>query len=290
MPSKQPTVKRVMPHRAAHDKKLYEGGVFGDLPVKRQRIRKKIPAPKKRTPRSKRVKRKTHPTYGVMILKAISALKRRGGCSLFAICKHLEEEYPLSDNYRRYVTSAIRKALEDGLLEQNRRSYKLTDRGKTQANPRRKKRKSKSKSKSSSQKKKVTKKRARSKSPRASKGSKAKGKGKATPRKRAPPKSRAKAKPRGGSASAGKKKTTTPKGFSFVWQYQDNGWKNYEINASDVVEEAYQDYLKNPAMCDVRAVSSGQWQYQVDFTNMKQTNIQHENHTTRSIRRMVYNV
>jgi hypothetical protein len=45
----------------------------------------------------------------------------------------------------------------------------------------------------------------------------------------------------------------------------------YDAIASDVVEKAYLDYKKNPGMCDVRAVKSGQWQYQVDFLNNKQT-------------------
>jgi len=70
------------------------------------------------------------------------------------------------------------------------------------------------------------------------------------------------------------------------WQYYDNGWKPYEKAASDVIEEAYQDYLKDPGNFDVRAIKSGHWMYQVDFANMKQTNIQHEAHTVRNIRRV----
>jgi len=70
------------------------------------------------------------------------------------------------------------------------------------------------------------------------------------------------------------------------WQYFDNGWKNYAREASKIVEEVYQDYLKTPGSYDVRAVRSGQWLYQVDFINMKQTNIQHEAHTIREIRRV----
>jgi hypothetical protein len=36
----------------------------------------------------------------------------------------------------------------------------------------------------------------------------------------------------------------------------------------------------------VRAVKSGQWQYEIDFRVMTQTNIQHEDHTKRRIRRI----
>jgi len=74
--------------------------------------------------------------------------------------------------------------------------------------------------------------------------------------------------------------------FSHVWQYDDNGWNNYEINASDKVEEVYQDYLSNRGNTDVRAVKSGQWEYMVDFLAMKQTNLLHPNHTIRNIRRV----
>jgi hypothetical protein len=52
------------------------------------------------------------------------------------------------------------------------------------------------------------------------------------------------------------------------------------------VEVNYQDYLKNPGHSDVRAVHSGQWNYMVDFRQMQQQNIQHENHTRRKIRRV----
>jgi len=70
------------------------------------------------------------------------------------------------------------------------------------------------------------------------------------------------------------------------WQYFDGGWKSYSKEADRVVEEAYQDYVKNPGCYDVRAIRSGQWMYQVDFVNMKQTNIQHEAHKVRDIRRV----
>jgi len=77
-----------------------------------------------------------------------------------------------------------------------------------------------------------------------------------------------------------------PARLSFTWQYQDNGWKNYEIEAAQAVEEQYQEYLNNPAMCDVRSVKSGKWKYMVDFLNWRQTNIEHQAHTVRNIRRV----
>jgi len=73
---------------------------------------------------------------------------------------------------------------------------------------------------------------------------------------------------------------------SHVWQYYDKKWCNYDHAASDVVEEVYLKYLANRGGGDVRAIKSGQWEYLVDFMAMKQTNIQHENHTVRDIRRV----
>jgi hypothetical protein len=70
------------------------------------------------------------------------------------------------------------------------------------------------------------------------------------------------------------------------WEYFDNGWFAYDKEASDLVEQAYQEYLSNPGMYDVRSVKSGHWHYMVDFVNFKQTNVEHENHTERNIRRV----
>jgi hypothetical protein len=60
----------------------------------------------------------------------------------------------------------------------------------------------------------------------------------------------------------------------WAWQYWDNGWYNYDKEASNLVEATYQEYLKNPGITDVRAVKSGEWTYQVDFRQMLQTNIE----------------
>ncbi len=80
-----------------------------------------------------------------------------------------------------------------------------------------------------------------------------------------------------------------------IWQYYDNnkmithnradGWYDYDLSASQIVEEEWQKYLKNRAMCDVRAVRSGEFSYMVDFVSWQQTNIIHYNHTLRKIRR-----
>jgi len=82
-----------------------------------------------------------------------------------------------------------------------------------------------------------------------------------------------------------------------IWQFYDkskgdaivvspDGYYDYDMKASDVVEEEWQKYIKNRAMCDVRAVKSGQYNYQVDFINWSQQNVDHHNHTVRKIRRL----
>jgi len=69
-----------------------------------------------------------------------------------------------------------------------------------------------------------------------------------------------------------------------IWQYLHGKWLNYDNEASDVVEQVYQEWSKTKT-ADVRAVKSGTYQYHVDFNQNKQTNIQHPDHTVRDIRR-----
>ncbi|PRP82465.1 hypothetical protein PROFUN_09712 [Planoprotostelium fungivorum] len=73
-----------------------------------------------------------------------------------------------------------------------------------------------------------------------------------------------------------------------MWQFETRnyGWVDYQPDASDTVEDVYQDYLSNRGHTDVRAVRSGRWEYLVDFLAMKQTNIHHDSHTIRNIRRI----
>jgi len=81
-----------------------------------------------------------------------------------------------------------------------------------------------------------------------------------------------------------------------IWQYFDNnkvisnpshdGWYNYDAEASDIVEDAWQKYVVHRGLNDVRSVKSGEWEYMVDFMNWKQMNIIHTAHTKRDIRRL----
>lgn len=85
--------------------------------------------------------------------------------------------------------------------------------------------------------------------------------------------------------------STTQQPQKVVWLYEeDNQWKPYDTDASDSVEKDYQLYLTDTSQWDVRSIKSGLFSYQVDFTNMQQKNIVHENHKIRNIRRSVVSV
>jgi len=283
---------------------------------RKEEAAKEAAAKKAATPKRKlsAKERAGKPSYARMIAKALVALNERSGSSGTAIAQHVEANYAthLPDNFRIFLRRALKKAVEEGLLRHEGARYRLSTKGKYKLGIKRKKRTIKKKKSASkiAKKKKTTKKdnatKKRSASPKRtttttkkkkkSDSSEGKKKKKDTTAKSKKAKASASSKKSSGKSARGESSSssktaggskTTPSGFSFVWQYQEGStWKPYDHNASDLVEKAYQDYLKNPGMCDVRAVKSGQWQYQVDFLNNKQTNIQHESHTVRSIRRV----
>jgi len=72
----------------------------------------------------------------------------------------------------------------------------------------------------------------------------------------------------------------------YVWQYKHGAlWHTYDAEASKMVEAIYQTFVTDPNT-DIRSVKSGDWSYMVDFNNMTQQNIEHQNHTVRNIRRI----
>lgn len=94
-----------------------------------------------------------------------------------------------------------------------------------------------------------------------------------------------------------KKTNNYEKRHPATWQYNDpnnvnaqvkseDGWYDYDYAASDIVEDEWQRYIVNRGMNDVRAVKSGNWEYMVDFGGWKQTNILHQDHRSRSVRRL----
>lgn len=264
------------------------------------------------TPMRTRTDSKTKPTYQRMVFEAIKDLGNRTFHSAVAISKYIDANYPVPEaSFKRSVRLAIYKALDDGLLIARKASYRLSAKGQDFLKPRKiipstrkistrsksKKRKSSSSIGKEEPKKRTTRnssktsddeeepKKSRS-SKRESSSSSAKStplKSKSTPVK---PKKRSVSEP--SSVASTPSKIPRPPGLKFdcIWQYDDHGWKNYESAASDTVEEVYLAYLAHRGDTDVRAVKSGNWEYMVDFMAMKQTNIQHENHTIRNIRRV----
>jgi len=269
---------------------------------RKEEAAKEAAAKKAATPKRKlsTKERAGKPSYARMIAKALVALNERSGSSGTAVAKHVESNYAahLPDSFRIFLRRALKKAVDEGLLRHEGARYRLSTKGKYKLGIKRKKRtlkkKTTTKKRSASPKRTTTTKKKKKKQTKKSDSSDGKKKKKGTAAKSKKAKATSSSKKSSGKSARGEssRKTgggskTTPSGFSFVWQYQEGStWQAYDLNASDLVEKAYQDYLKNPGMCDVRAVKSGQWQYQVDFLNNKQTNIQHENHTVRSIRRV----
>lgn len=74
-----------------------------------------------------------------------------------------------------------------------------------------------------------------------------------------------------------------------VWQFKHGGWHDYDSAAAQIVEKEFLDWQQNQYL-DVRSVKSGVWHYMVDFRNMKQTNIEHQAHTQRDVRRIMKEV
>jgi len=271
------------------------------------------PSPKKK-PTTKRTTKKKDltkkPTYKKMIFRALKALKDQAsgsGLSSKAIGKYIQENFPVPEEtaFRRYLRVALKKSSDNGNLIRRGQSYRMSAKAKTPRKAITKKKATRkrktstsstitSRRKSTSTPTKPTKKRTTANSTSSSSSSPSPS---STPTKKRTAKETTKAIPKKrktspSSISSPSSKETVVKKVSgikgdHIWQYDEKGtWKNYETEASNVVEEVYQKYLANRGDTDVRAVKSGQWEYMVDFMAMKQTNIQHENHTVRNIRRV----
>lgn len=74
----------------------------------------------------------------------------------------------------------------------------------------------------------------------------------------------------------------------WVWQFRENDglYYNFDKSASEQVEDAYQKFVSNPKQVDVVSAKSGtHGSYMIDFRQFTQTNITHENHKIRDVRR-----
>jgi len=284
-------------HKKTDYKALSEGLVKGvsffstpayaSTSTKKSKPKKKSAAPKKAKASAgdkKASKSKSKgPKYRDLIIEAIRATQKPvKGASLARIRKYLAEKHPEKSD-RVAIRLALRHGVTAGVFVKTLGSFRVAAGVATKKNSRSKKPKAAGTDasagdakKTKAPKKVVTKKATPAK--RASAASKKKA---AAPRVRKAPSATATAK-----ATVFDNSTEAPKAAGVTWQYHHGIWKDYKEAASDVVEAAYQEWLRNP-YTDVRAIKSGDWEYQVDFTNMRQTNIQHENHTQRDIRRHV---
>merc|ERR1712168_888349 len=57
-----------------------------------------------------------HPTYKVMTIAAVTALKSRKGVSAQAVCKYLEANYKVKDGFKTHFKVALKKLVADGTV------------------------------------------------------------------------------------------------------------------------------------------------------------------------------
>ena len=72
-----------------------------------------------------------------------------------------------------------------------------------------------------------------------------------------------------------------------VWRFQDASrirtrWLDYPGAQHKVLEQAYEAFSNDPAKATV-TIQGPKWKYEIDFVEMKQTNLGHRNHTRRAI-------
>jgi len=253
-------------------------------------------------------KRKSHPTYQAMIRKALKGDTSRKGTSIQAIYKFIEDNYAVHARARSFVKRALRRLVDDGdITNPTVFRYKLakttkkSPKKKTKKSDKEKKskksdkeKKSKKSDKEKKKSKKDTKEKKSTKKVTTKRATKTSTKEKVSPLAKVARAPKGTTKTTRGTAKKASKSAATdstsesaaPGELKWVWQYFDGGFKNYDVAASDTVEGVYQEYLTSPYTTDVRSVKSGQWSYLVDFKQWTQQNIQHENHTTRKIRRV----
>lgn len=216
-------------------------------------------------------KRKTKPSYMIMIAKALVALnesEKKLYHSRYKITKFITATYPVPDSFKRYLRLNLKEGVTKSYFLQRRDSFRLGRLGKMALiRP-----------------VKPKKKRALPRPITSSKGTSTRP---ATSEAEARRLARRARRQHGTSSSASSIIPSSASG-KYKWQYQENSstFGDYGPKASALVEQAYCEYMSAPSNWDVRSVRSGEWCYQVDFPNMIQTNIQHENHKVRRIRRV----
>ncbi|KAL6615887.1 hypothetical protein ACP70R_038157 [Stipagrostis hirtigluma subsp. patula] len=70
---------------------------------------------------------KTPPKYGAMILEALSELKEPNGSEINAIYSFIEQRHEVQPNFRRLLSSKLRRLIESKKVEKVDKFYRLTD-------------------------------------------------------------------------------------------------------------------------------------------------------------------
>lgn len=222
-----------------------------------------------------RAVRGVHPTYDDMIVEAIKSLRKKNGSSRQAISAYIINNYKVPEaSAYRFIKQGIKKLSDSGKIEKIRASFRMTPKPKTLTK---------------SPAKKIVKKTKKAAAKSVAKAAKTvKTKATKKPATSISKKSATETTSTTTTSVSSLSDTNAPlEAGTVVWQYHHGTWQNYDSEASAIVEEQYQDWLKNNQMFDVRSVKSGVWEYNVDFRNMQQQNIQHSSHTKRNIRRYI---
>jgi len=129
---------RVSSEVATNIKKLFRGGdltlSMGNYKVSPKfanRLTKAANAARAAT-KPKVVKKVAHPSYKVMVNKAISVTKSRGGASRMAIFKYLQANYkvPADVVFKRMLSVQLKRLVKNGDLTMVKASYKISDKAK----------------------------------------------------------------------------------------------------------------------------------------------------------------
>jgi hypothetical protein len=74
----------------------------------------------------------------------------------------------------------------------------------------------------------------------------------------------------------------------FTWEYLDNsGWVPYGASHQSILENTYHACVNSPSMSSKVQIQTDEWAYEVDVEQNVQTNLDHADSRTRSVRRVV---
>jgi hypothetical protein len=74
----------------------------------------------------------------------------------------------------------------------------------------------------------------------------------------------------------------------FTWEYLGNsGWAQFHLSNDSILENAYQAFVDDNSMPSTVLLQTDEWAYEVDVKQMVQTNMEHADRRTRSVRRVV---